>query len=135
MRSTRQTVLALYSAFRDGDAAAMLSLLDDVVEVRFLGVRAMHGLPEARAIFELQEGILADIDFQVSQLIVDGEYAAGVWHETARTTEGAAWSNHGVDVFRVKNGKVVSLHENNDVRKFYRFIPDQLRATPQRNAS
>lgn len=135
MRSTEQAVTALYRAFREGDSAAMLALLDEDVEVRFLGVRVMRGTAEARAFFELQAGILADVDFQVTRLLVDGEYAAGVWRETARTADGSAWSNHGVDVFRVRDGKIVSLHENNDVRMFYRFIPERLRATPSSNAS
>ena len=134
MRTTEQAVRALYRAFQSGDSAAMLALLDDDVEVRFLGVRPMRGLAEARAFFELQAGILNDVDFQVTRLVVDGEYAAGVWHETARTPDGLPWSNHGVDVFRVRSGKVVSLHENNDVRKFYRFIPARLRATRSANA-
>lgn len=134
MRTTEQTVRALYRAFRNGDSAGMLALLDDGVEVRFLGVQPIHGLAEARAFFERQAGILNDVDFQLAHLLVDGEYAAGVWRETARTADGLPWSNHGVDVFRVLSGKVISLHENNDVRKFYRFIPAEMRATPSATA-
>ncbi len=48
--------------------------------------------------------------------IIDGNHAAVLWDETARTADGAPWENHGVDVFEVQNGEIVSLHENNDVR-------------------
>jgi hypothetical protein len=38
------------------------------------------------------------------------------------TRDGAAWSNHGVDVFRVVDGCVIELHENSDVVTFRRHF-------------
>ena len=48
-------------------------------------------------------------------LIVDGQYAAAIWDESATTIHGDPYENHGVDVFRVEAGEITVLHENNDV--------------------
>ena len=40
--------------------------------------------------------------------------ACAIWRSQRRPRR-RAWENHGVDVVRVRGGKVVSLHENNDV--------------------
>ena len=70
--------------------------------------------PEERAFQELVARYSDHHD-----VVVDGDVAAGVWHETATTASGEPWENHGVDVVHVRDGRVVALHENNDVRKVY----------------
>ena len=71
--------------------------------------------------------MLTDLDFTIERTIIDGHRAAVIWSETAQTAAGAPWSNHGVDVFVVAHGKIVSLHENNDVRlvhdHFETYVP------------
>jgi hypothetical protein len=54
---------------------------------------------------------------------VDGDSAAVIWTETARTRTGTPWHNHGVDVFHVHDGVITLLHENNDVRLVHEFLP------------
>lgn len=136
MRSTEETVRALYAAFIAGDKDGMLAEMADDVELRFLGARVLHGRQEASDFIDTQAGSLTDVDFQLTELVVDGDHAAGVWRETATRADGTPWRNHGVDVFRVQAGRVVSLHENNDVREFYGLIPDEYRAAaaPSREA-
>jgi ketosteroid isomerase-like protein len=63
------------------------------------------------------------VDFTLEEILVDGDVAAGVWHETATTLSGQPWENHGVDVVQIRDGLVVALHENNDVRKVYEHFP------------
>jgi ketosteroid isomerase-like protein len=128
MRSTEQTVRAVYHAFQEADKQGMLAQLDEDVEVRFLGARTLHGKQETAQFLDLQEDMLHDLHFEVIALLVDGPHAAGVWRETATTAGGRHWDNHGVDVFGVREGRVVSLHEHNDVRRFYEHLPDNLKA-------
>jgi ketosteroid isomerase-like protein len=59
----------------------------------------------------------------VERKVCDGEWAAVTWSESARTTTGEPWENHGVDVFRVRDGRIVVLHENNDCRLVHRHFP------------
>jgi ketosteroid isomerase-like protein len=59
--------------------------------------------------------MLRELDFRIRTKVVDGEWAAAVWDETAVTIHGDPYENHGVDVFRVQHGKITVLHENNDV--------------------
>lgn len=128
MRSTEDTVRALYGAFLAGDKEAMLAEMSDDVELRFLGARVLRGRQEASDFMDTQAGALREVDFQLTEILVDGDQAAGVWRETATRADGTPWRNHGVDVFRVRAGQVVSLHENNDVREFYALIPHAYRA-------
>jgi ketosteroid isomerase-like protein len=121
--STREVVDALYSAFLRGDAEGMLALLSDDIALRFLGQVDAHGIGEARDFFGFAAGLLTDVDFRIERTIVDGEWAAVIWSETARTAAGADWANHGVDVLRVNEGRVAELHENNDVRLVARHFP------------
>lgn len=120
---TRAVVEALYAAFLRGDPEGMLALFADDVSVRFLGQADLVGLPEARRFFAFAAGLLADVDFRIERKIVDGEWAAVVWNESATTTSGDRWENHGVDVIQVVNGRIAALHENNDVRLVARYFP------------
>jgi ketosteroid isomerase-like protein len=121
--ATHRVVDALYVAFLAGDAEDMLALMADDVEIRFLGQVRLRGTNAARAFMSFSADLLEDLDFTVERMIVDGEWAAVTWSETARTRTGAPWENHGVDVVRVEEEKITLLHENNDVRLVHRFFP------------
>jgi ketosteroid isomerase-like protein len=106
-----------------GDKDGMLALMHEDVEVRFLGQICLRGKADAEMFMDFAGGLLSDVRFSLLRLIVDGDTAAGVWEETARTSGGAPWTNHGVDVIHVRDGLVVALHENNDTRMVYRYFP------------
>ncbi len=124
---TRRVVDQLYSAYLAGDPAGMLATFSDDIAFRFLGQVDARGLDEARRFFAHSAELLTDLDFQIQRKVIDGSRAAVTWTETARTAAGAPWENHGVDVFEVREGKIISLHENNDVRlvheHFERYEP------------
>ncbi len=112
---TRATVDRLYAAFLAGDPEGMLDALSDDVEVRFLGRGTYRGIEAARAFLTANTAQLKDLDFHIRKLIVDGDWAAALWEETATTIHGDPYANHGVDVFRVTDNAIGVLHENNDV--------------------
>ncbi len=120
---TRRAVDALYAAYLAGDSEGMLAQMADDVEVRFLAQGTFHGLPAVRRFMQFSAGLLRDLDFRIRRTIVDGETAAVIWDESAITADGEPWENHGVDVIRVRGGRIVSLHENNDVTMVYRHFP------------
>ncbi len=120
---TRDVIERLYGAFLTGDSAGMLATMDDQVSIRFLGQVDAVGIEEARRFFAFAEVLLRDVSFQIERKVVDGEWAAVIWHETATTASGEPWANHGVDVIRVWDGKVCVLHESNDVRLVARHFP------------
>jgi ketosteroid isomerase-like protein len=123
MRTTHDVVEALYAAFLGGDKDGMLAVMHEDVDVRFLGQAQVRGKAAAEAFFDFAGGLLTDVRFSLNEVLVDGEWAAGLWEETAVTADGHPWSNHGVDVIQVRDGLVVALHENNDTRQVYRFLP------------
>jgi ketosteroid isomerase-like protein len=112
---THRVVDDLYEAYFAGDHEGMLATMSDDVEVRFLGRGTHLGIGEARRFFSVNTGMLRELDFRIRTKVVDGEWAAAVWDETAVTIHGDPYENHGVDVFRVQHGKITVLHENNDV--------------------
>lgn len=121
---TERVLDALYEAFYAEDAGGMAALMSDDVDVRFLGQVHVRGLEAARAFFAFSATLLDDLDFRIQHRIIDGEWAAVVWDETATVAAtGVPWVNHGVDVFRVENGKITVLHENNDTRHVRRHLP------------
>jgi len=120
---TRRVVDALYRAFLAGDGEGMLAQMADDVEVRFIGQGTFHGVPAVRHFMEFSAGLLQDLDFRIRRTIVDGDTAAVIWDESATTAAGQPWENHGVDVIRVRDGKIVQLHENNDVNLVYEHFP------------
>lgn len=121
--ATRAVVDALYEAFGRGDADGMLALLADDVSVRFLGQVDLHGIEEAARFFAFAGGLLKDVDFRIERKIIDGEWAAVIWNESATTISGEPWENHGVDVIHVTDGRITVLHENNDARLVARHFP------------
>lgn len=112
----------LYDAYLAGDGDGMLDTFSDDIEFRFLAQVRGRGIDEARAFFGHAAGLLTDLDFRITRKIIDGDRAAVLWEETARTAAGAPWENHGVDVYEVRGGRIVSLHENNDVRLVHRHF-------------
>lgn len=123
MAGTREVAESMYRAFLAGDKDGMLALMAEDVAVRFLGQVEVRGKSEADRFFDFAGGLLRDVDFRLEEIVVDGNVAAGIWHETATTADGQPWENHGVDVIHVRDGRVVALHENNDVRKGYEHFP------------
>lgn len=115
-QETREVVERLYEAYLGGDLEGILATFDDGIAFRFLGQVEAVGIDAAQRFFAHSAGLLSDLDFRIRRTIVDGDHAAVLWDESAVTAGGAPWENHGVDVFEVQNGRVVSLHENNDVR-------------------
>jgi ketosteroid isomerase-like protein len=122
-RDTRSVVNALYEAFLSGDQEGMLGLMADDVEVRFLGQGTFHGIEETRQFMRVAAGLLRDVDFKITKIIIDGEVGCALWEETATTADGHPWENHGVDVIRVADGRIVALHENNDVTLVHKHFP------------
>lgn len=112
---TRRAVEALYRAYFAGDPDGMVATMSDDVRVRFLGRAELRGVEQARAFFRENTPMLVDLDFRIRKLIVDGPYAAAVWEESARTVHGEEYRNRGVDVFEVRDGAIVAVHENNDI--------------------
>jgi ketosteroid isomerase-like protein len=121
--STREVVEKLYEAYLAGDSEGMIALMADDVEVTFLGQGTFHGIPAVREFMAFSAGLLTDMEFLIGPLIIDGDVGAAVWRETATTRDGKPWVNHGVDVIRVRDGKIVALHENNDVRLVREHFP------------
>ncbi|MGH9293462.1 MAG: nuclear transport factor 2 family protein [Acidimicrobiales bacterium] len=120
---TAEILEQLYAAFLAGDPEVMLGLLSDDVSLRFLGQVDTRGIEGARRFFTFAGGLLQDVHFEIHQKIVDGEWAAVVWSETALTAGGEPWANHGIDLIRVEDGKITVLHENNDARLVHRHFP------------
>jgi len=112
---TRTVVEDLYQAYFAGNPDGMLATMSDRVEVRFLGRGVFRGIDESRRFLTTNTAKLINLDFRIRRFIIDGEFAAAVWDESATTIHGDPYQNHGVDVFRVENGKITVLHENNDV--------------------
>jgi ketosteroid isomerase-like protein len=115
-KETREVIDQLYAAYLGGDPEGMLATFSDDIAFRFLGQVDDRGIGAARRFFGHAAGLLTDLDFRVVRKVIDGARAAVLWAESARTAAGAPWENHGVDVYEVRNGRIVSLHENNDVR-------------------
>lgn len=114
-QDTRAVVEDLYEAYFAGSPEGMLATMSDQVEVRFLGRGVFRGIDASRRFLTTNTAKLIDLDFQIRRFIVDGEFAAAVWDESATTIHGDPYQNHGVDVFRVEGGEITVLHENNDV--------------------
>jgi ketosteroid isomerase-like protein len=123
MRTTRDVAEDLYRKFLTGDAEGMLALMHDDVRMRYLGQAELRGKRQVREFMAFSSGLLSDVQFDLRHLLVDGDVAAGVWEETARTQDGQPWRNHGVDVIHVRSGLITALHENNDVRAVYAHFP------------
>ncbi len=121
---TIHVVDAFYSAYVVGDQAGMLAFMSCTVSLRFLGRVELEGINEVRKFLAFNEGTREALDFRIRRRLVDGEWAAVIWSETARVAEtGAPWQNHGVDVLRIHNGEVELVHVNNDLRVVRTHLP------------
>lgn len=105
---------SLYTAYFAGDTEGMLAAMSEDVSVRFLGREPVAGIEAARAFFSANNAALVDLDFRIRHRVIDGEWAAVTWDETA-TALGRPYANHGVDLFRVIGGKITVLRVNNDI--------------------
>ena len=127
---TRTVVRELYDAFGSGDLERMSGLMADDVVVTFLAQGTFRGLPAFERFLAFSDGLLEDLDWRLDVLVVDGEVACGIWEETARTADGHPWHSTGVDVIRVRGGRVVSLTMNNDAALSRRHFPPYVDSGP-----
>ena len=95
----------------------------DDVEVTFLGQGTFHGIPAVRRFMAFSAGLLSDMEFLIGPLIVDGDVGARSGTRRPPPATASRGTNHGVDVVRVRDGRIVSLHENNDVRLVREHFP------------
>jgi ketosteroid isomerase-like protein len=123
LTDTAEVVDALYRAYLAGDGDGMLALMADDVEVTFLGQGTFHGIDTVRRFMTFSAGLLHDMTFNIHRVIIDGDVGCAIWSETATTRDGEPWATHGVDVVRVRDGRIVSLHENNDVNMVHAHLP------------
>lgn len=115
-RNTRAVVDRLYEAYFAGDTEGMINTMSDDVWIRFLGRVDVRGKEQAREFFGSNNPLLTELQFDIKKLIVDGQHAAALWQESAITTHGMPYHNHGVDVFTVDGDRITAIHENNDIR-------------------
>jgi ketosteroid isomerase-like protein len=107
---TRSAIRRFYEAYRDGDVDRMTAGLASDVRLRFLGLADVRGVHAARRFLHEHAKTRRDGGFRIAKLVLEGNRAAAVWEE-----RGPA-ANHGVGVFEVRDGLIVSIHENDAVR-------------------
>ena len=120
--ATRNVIDTMYDYYLSGDQAGMLSLMSDDAVVTFVGHGTFRGKDEIRSYMAYSSGLLHDLVFTIRQKIVDGEYAAVTWDETATTWRDESWQSSGVDVYHVIDGKVVEMTVNSDTEKLLRQL-------------
>lgn len=123
--SVLSVVEAFYRGFLTDDIPALGALMAETIELSFLGSAPLHGRMAALQFFEEQAGAFRHVDFRLADIVVDGTFAAGIWSETVTPHHGDPWENHGVDIFEVGAGAVLSVHEHNDLR----VLPSPARAS------
>ena len=119
----KATIEGLYESFRQKDHDGMISSMTDDVWIRFLGQADFKGIKLASEFFKKSNALLDDLVFEITDTVIQAPYAEVIWNETARTKSGQIWTNHGVDVYMVKDSKIEFLHENNDLSVHYLHFP------------
>ena len=120
--ATRAALDRFYAAYTSGDLERMLALMTDDVTVSFIGHGTFHGKAEARPYMTWAGTQLPRLDFRVIHKIVDGDRAAVTWDETGVTKRGDTWEAKGVDVYRIRDGKVVEITVYSDTEKMSRLL-------------
>ncbi|NQV97365.1 MAG: nuclear transport factor 2 family protein [Acidimicrobiaceae bacterium] len=115
----------LYRSFRQKNHEGMISVMASDVWIRFLGQSDFRGKELASEFFKQSNDLLEDLDFRITDTIIEAPYAAIIWTETARTKKGDPWENSGVDVYKIENNKILFLHENNDTTVHHRHFPPE----------
>jgi ketosteroid isomerase-like protein len=120
--ATRKVIDEMYGYYLSGNQEGMLSLMSDDAVVTFVGHGTFHGKDEIRTYLAYAGDLLQDLEFKIGQKIVDGEYAAVTWDETATTWRGEPWVCSGVDVYHVFDGKIVTMAMNSDSDKMLKQL-------------
>lgn len=120
--ATRDLIELFYVSYLAGDREGMLALLVDDAVVTFVGHGTFRGKDEIRAYMAWASTQLRDLDFRICSKIVDGDWAAVAWVETATTRAGEPWESVGVDVYRVVGERIAELTVHSDTAKMQRQI-------------
>ena len=120
--ATRAVIERVYVAYLAGSAEGMLAEMAEDACVTFAGHGMFRGKDGIRRYMAWAGPQLTDLKFNIKAKIVDGEYAAVPWDETARTKRGEPWEAIGCDVWRVVNGKIVELTCIGDTDKMRRLL-------------
>jgi ketosteroid isomerase-like protein len=119
---TRAVIEKLYEAYLSGNTEGMLALMAPDVKVTFNYAGTFTGMDEARPFMMWNGGQLTDLKFNVRTKIIDGNYAAVTWDETAKTIRGEDWEAIGVDVYHVENDQIVEMTCYSDTDKVARLL-------------
>ena len=79
----------------------------DDVEVTFLGQGTFHGIPAVRRFMAFSASLLQRRRLPHRHCDRRRRRRLRLWEETATTRDGKPWENHGVDVIRVRDGRIV----------------------------
>ena len=88
---TRAVIEKLYEAYLSGNTEDMLALMAPDVKVTFNYAGTFTGMAEARPFMTWNGAQLTDLTFNVRHKIIDGNFAAVTWDETAKTIRGDDW--------------------------------------------
>ena len=95
----------------------------------FDGNGAERGLMAQLDVGGVPVSVKGEVDGNVAdfnRVALRGRHASIEFRDWLTTRDGKPWENHGVDVIRVRHGRIVSLHENNDVRLVREHFPPYL---------
>lgn len=121
-QQTRQVIDRFYEAYISGNQQGILDLLAEDAEVTFNGHGTFRGLKEIQAYMTWAAAQLPTLSFTVTAKIIEGDRAAVTWDETGVTAHGEPWTAIGVDVYRVRGGKVAELTVYTDTDKVARLL-------------
>lgn len=104
-----------YRGYSTGNREEIRAIMAEDVEATFVGRADLRGVDELERFLVKTMNALDDRTFVISEILVDGADTAVIWSETATTEDGRRYTNHGVDVIRVADGRIRYLKVTNDI--------------------
>lgn len=124
---TPDDVRAFFDALQRGDFGSIEQRLDERVELEFPGRRfggRFEGRRRVLVFLKSNQRLFRDgLRFAVSWTGVAGDHAVARWTNAGTTRDGRPYTNRGVTLFRLHEGRIVEIQDYLDTERIAETWP------------
>ena len=107
----KELIQIIFNAFNKRDVSELEGYLDEEAVFEFPGTELVKGPKRILLFFKVLFRKYPRLKFNVTDILVDGDEACAIWSNEGEDNTGKPYSNRGVTIVRIKEGKIVFISD------------------------
>ncbi len=110
-RSMPELLQALFAGMSHQNFVAVEALLDEGIQFDFPGTAPLQGTRKVRSFLRVLWRQYPRLEFEVHEMIVEGERACAFWTNQGQTRAGDPYENRGMTLVHACAGRIILLSD------------------------